>query len=1258
MSVQKQEAMPRLEKTAEWRGCFTDEVLHKAEQLLPSTKFILQKETDSYISCRVCIRNQRIHDCMIHNIPRYLTDTWSQYSFHCNCGSYWERCIHEALFMLYYENLHGPFKVTESDSAYKIRLENTRRNQELMEMAGTRIPAGTVFPEWAGEKGPVFLDLEAATQDLSTNAYFVKQYQSEVIANNTFHPAPYFHIDTHRDGTKTMLASLVVREITGDHKASFELTGNRFAHITCNCPQYALLKDSSVLCDHMLRLIAAAWKYIRSQSMEDLTDHAARDFFTHYARLETSDAQPAEETIRRRADVDILPRVSLNADGEPLLSFKVGLSGRKMFVLRNLVSLVSAYRRREDFELSKKEHLAFSEHDVAPDSRRWLDFISQRIDDIESFNEMSNRRNYYSVRDVSVSASIPLQGSVLDRFYELADGSSCEYQDKANSDINSKVIPVGYRKLSLHLVTSRLSDARGQFMGVIVSGYVPLLIAGANSRYQLNHEGISRVTPEEERIMAPFAKVANATGFFRLQIGIDHLQEYYYRILPSLMENPYVQVDDQAGEEAQQYLPPEPVFTFYADLVDGIASVRCTVAYQDQTRTLEMTAPADHAYRDEIQEERVRQMLQEQFPNYSRQTGTFSSEPLDDESLYLFLRDGLALLGRYGEVRVTDAIRGMSIRKAPVMTVGVSVESGIMDLSITSKDMSPQELLSVLESYHRRKRFHRLKSGEFVDLQDDSQLQEIDTFLGSMDLMPTDVIRQKAHLPLYRALYLDRMLEDHEALASTRDRTYRALIKNFKTIQEADFEVPASMEDTLRPYQTYGYKWLRTLENAGFGGILADEMGLGKTLQMIAVFMAAKESHATLPSLVVCPASLVYNWQEEIRRFAPDLNCQVIAGGLPARKKIIQSLDVTQADVYVTSYDLLKRDVSLYESAQFHTCVLDEAQYIKNQKAAISRSVKVLHAQHRYALTGTPIENRLSELWSIFDFLMPGFLYSSQEFITRFETPIARDKDEQMTARLKKMVGPFILRRLKTDVLKDLPAKLEEVRYARLDDEQQQLYDGQVVHMKQLIASTTSTSGEDRIRILAELTRIRQICCDPSLLFEDYHGASAKREACIELVQSAIDGGHRMLIFSQFTSMLSLLEEDLQRENIPYFKIIGATPKDKRIRMVHEFNEGTVPVFLISLKSGGTGLNLTGADVVIHYDPWWNLAAQNQATDRAHRIGQTRQVTVYKLIARNTIEEKILELQNAKQDLADAILEGRSESLMSLSNEELLALLS
>ena len=462
------------------------------------------------------------------------------------------------------------------------------------------------------------------------------------------------------------------------------------------------------------------------------------------------------------------------------------------------------------------------------------------------------------------------------------------------------------------------------------------------------------------------------------------------------------------------------------------------------------------------------------------------------------------------------------------------------------------------------------------------------------------------------------------------------------------------MEGVLRPYQEYGYKWLRTLEKAGFGGILADDMGLGKTIQILALLQAYREESG-LCALVVCPASVVYNWIDEIHRFTPELRAAALAGTRPQRKAILR--DHGEYDILVTSYDLLKRDIDLYEEISFTHEILDEAQFIKNAKAIAAKSVKLIKASHRFALTGTPVENRLSELWSIFDYLMPGFLYNYERFRKTYELPISKYSDPAATESLRNMIAPFILRRKKKDVLKDLPDKIEEVRYARLEDEQRRLYDGQAVRISRLIEEK-GDFNTGKIEILAELTRIRQICCDPNLIFDDYDGGSAKRQACIDLVRSAYEGGHKMLLFSQFTSMLELLEEDLRREGIDHYKLTGATSKEERMRLVKAFNSDDVPVFLISLKAGGTGLNLTGADIVIHYDPWWNLAAQDQATDRAHRIGQTKDVTVFRLIAKDTIEEKIVKLQETKKELADAVLSGETKSLGAMSKEELMALLS
>ena len=610
-----------------------------------------------------------------------------------------------------------------------------------------------------------------------------------------------------------------------------------------------------------------------------------------------------------------------------------------------------------------------------------------------------------------------------------------------------------------------------------------------------------------------------------------------------------------------------------------------------------------------------------------------------------------------GEVQCTDRFRARRVVHHVKVSVGVSVSEGMLNLDISTDDIPQDELLDILNSYRRKQRYHRLKDGSYVELEDHS-LEMLAELMDSMQMRPKDFVTGKMHLPLYRSLYLNKMLEENEEIYSDRDSHFRKIVKEFKTVEDADYEISSSLSRIMRNYQKNGYKWMRTLAERQFGGILADDMGLGKTLQMISVLLAArqenKEEH--IVSLVVSPASLVFNWGEELARFAPELKVCLVTGMQTERQKLIASYQ--EYDVLVTSYDLLKRDIHFYEECRFAYQVIDEAQYIKNHTIAAAKAVKVIKSVHRFALTGTPIENRLSELWSIFDYLMPGFLYSYETFRKELEIPIAKHQDEQALARLQKMTAPFILRRRKEDVLKDLPEKLEEVRYVRLEGEQQKLYDGQVVHIQTMLAEQ---SGEDfnrkKLQLLAELTHLRQICCDPALCFEQYQGDAAKLEACLELVKSAIDGGHRILLFSQFTSMLEILKQRLIGEGIDYYTITGATSKEERIRLVKKFNSGDVPIFLISLKAGGVGLNLTGADVVIHYDPWWNLAAQNQATDRAHRIGQTKKVTVYKLIAKNTVEEKILKLQETKRDLADQVINGARTSLSSMSKEELLELL-
>ena len=434
----------------------------------------------------------------------------------------------------------------------------------------------------------------------------------------------------------------------------------------------------------------------------------------------------------------------------------------------------------------------------------------------------------------------------------------------------------------------------------------------------------------------------------------------------------------------------------------------------------------------------------------------------------------------------------------------------------------------------------------------------------------------------------------------------------------------------------------------------------GKTIQILSIIVDyVQNSETTKASLVVCPSSLSLNWQNEANKFANKLKTLVIKGSLSDRKRQIKEID--KYDLVITSYDLLKRDIELYEKEDysFRFIIADEAQYLKNSNTQNAKSIKKIKAETRYALTGTPIENSLAELWSIFDFIMPGYLFSYRKFKNTYEMPIIKGEDENAMQKLKMLIEPFVLRRTKKEVLKELPDKTVTVLNNEMCEEQRNLYINYLARAKQEVAEKVKLNGyeKSKMQILAALTRLRQICCHPGLFINDYNEGSSKLEQCMEIIKEAVKSGHKILLFSGYTSMFEIIEKELNKEQIQYLKLTGSTKVDERIKMVDEFNQNSeIQVFLISLKAGGTGLNLTGADMVIHYDPWWNLSTENQATDRAYRIGQKNNVQVYKLITKNSIEEKIYELQEKKSKLADNMLETNTIFINKLTKEDILKL--
>lgn len=625
----------------------------------------------------------------------------------------------------------------------------------------------------------------------------------------------------------------------------------------------------------------------------------------------------------------------------------------------------------------------------------------------------------------------------------------------------------------------------------------------------------------------------------------------------------------------------------------------------------------------------------------------------DPESIYLFLKEGIKALQKQVTIFYSDAFKALKVISGQKFSFKASFsgQSSFFDFSFDLGPIKPEEIHKLIKSLKEKKKYYRLKDGSFIDLDHDY----FDKFKNLMVDLNLD--KQVFHdttlsLPAYFSWYINEAFQDETNLFS-KNQAFDKLLEDIQTPEHHDYEMPSLPGTNIRPYQNKGFNWLKTLSNYYFGGILADDMGLGKTLQTLMYITSEKKENENLRVLIVAPTSLTYNWLNEIHKFFPELKAKVIEG---TKKQRALAIEEASEDLMITSYALVRNDLEMYQALEIDICIIDEAQHIKNPESKTAKAVKALKVDHRFALTGTPIENGLLELWSIFDFIMPNYLGNMKDFKKNYESDYAT---EESHLALKKMIQPFILRRLKKDVLMELPDKIENKMVVELLDEQKKVYLAYLDKIKADLEESykSGDSRNNQMKLLAALTRLRQIALDPTLFLENYQGKSAKLELLKELIEELMDGGHKVLIFSQFTGVLDRIKNLLETLNLSYYSIDGSTPSIKRNEQVTAFNKDDTPIFLISLKAGGTGLNLTGADTVIHFDPWWNPAVEDQATDRAHRIGQKKTVHVIKLIAQGTIEEKIFELQEKKKALIERVIEPGETWITKLSEEEIKNLL-
>ena len=955
--------------------------------------------------------------------------------------------------------------------------------------------------------------------------------------------------------------------------------------------------------------------------------------------------------------VDLAPQLSVSYS-QLHVEFKIG--GRRKYVLKNIMAFAYAMGHGNLVSYGKELEFYHIPEAFTPRGRALAEFLV-----MEAENQKHGRQGLnYAAKDGS--RYVHIHSGNMDEFFRAVGTEEFQVEINYNPSQPWRLSDSCYRPL-LSIV--------GQEDGAALEPEGLFYTFGNRYGYLWKDGAIYRMPMEQVREIRPFWEYMNSYRYGECFVSKGELPAFCRELLPVLERHYQIR---RHGFLEKEYLPPEPEYEIYLDAPDRQA-ITCEmfVRYEEQKYNI-FDKPRMIENRDELAELKQREKVRVWFQNMDFQKKQMVIAG-DDGKLYALLTEGMEELARLGSVFVSDALKSIQVTPSPAVSVGVSLKGDLLELTLESEEMPLPELIEVLSSYQRNRKFYRLKSGDFLSMEEDG-LAVLSRIQEGVSITASQWGQGSILLPKYRALYLDGELKDQNHFHAAKDRGFKALVRNMKTAEDNDFEVPKSLGKVLREYQKQGFLWLKTLHANGFGGILADDMGLGKTLQVIAFLLSeqermqgagqrhgdaagqaeeAQKERAGLQekfALIVCPASLVYNWKNEIERFAPSLRPVTVAGTAPERKETIDSAG--RMDILITSYDLLRRDEDFYGGYTFCHEIIDEAQYIKNHNTRAARTVKNIRAGFKIALTGTPIENRLSELWSIFDYLMPGFLYTYSRFREEIEIPVVIGQEEGAAGHLRNMIRPFVLRRLKKDVQKDLPAKMEEAVFTKLEGEQEKLYNAHVQRMKLMLDGQSEEEfAAKKIQVLAELTRLRQLCCDPLLVYRNYQGESAKLLMCIDLIKHALDGGHRVLLFSQFTTMLSMLQKAMQKENIPFLSLTGATGKERRMELVEAFQRGEAPVFCISLKAGGTGLNLTAADIVIHYDPWWNVAVQNQATDRAHRIGQKNPVTVYKLIAKNTIEEKILRLQEKKSELAEQLLGTGGLEGVKLTKEEMMELL-
>lgn len=1004
----------------------------------------------------------------------------------------------------------------------------------------------------------------------------------------------------------------------------------------CNCAAY---ESGHGLCKH----IVAVLLLVRDKDQQGFFDEvktrkAYKKFFDYF--------QTATNTIKSALEMEItyeLHRGNLFGTGT-YSSFSMKIGESRLYLVRDIRTFIWHLKNGVEIKFGKGFVYDPSRYTFKAEDKKIIDLLLEiyEIDDCSLSLSGSTGSGLLRERQAI------LPSSVVSRFLDSLKGRN----------FKAKILGKIYEEMSIveedFPVNFKLTkDGRELLLDIELKGQV----------YPLNHEmdyfftegKIHKLSKKQQDSFKPFyAALADNQGT-RLKFLEEDKERFASEVLPFAENVGNVIMDENV---AALIVKVDLQSEVYLDKEGDDVTAEIKFIYAERKinpfSPSESVVASDKIIVRDLKGEWAVLDIFEQSEFKVRSNSVYLS---DEEKIYTFVYENLPKLKEYAEVFYSDKFKNIVIRKSTFFSgkVRFNKELDLLEFGFSVEGIDQSELLDVLKSVREKRKFFRLKDGSFLPLSSEGVqgLADISTYL---DLDDSSFHDGFYRMEKSRAVFLDQLLKKSGLYYVEKNHAFKEFVQNILEPGDTDQIIPENLEHVLRDYQKFGFKWLKMLSSYNMGGILADDMGLGKTVQVITLILSEKLEKGVCPSIVVVPTSLVYNWCAEVEKFAPSLTTITISGSREERLK--QMEHIGEVDIVITSYPLIRRDIDDYKRMAFRFCILDEAQNIKNHGSMNAKAAKEIVAQNKFALTGTPMENSLSELWSVFDFILPGYLFNYSKFSDRYEKPIIREDDKKALTELGEHIRPFILRRLKIDVLKELPEKIESKMIAELTQEQSTLYLAYLQRIKREIAEEIQEKGFGRshIKILAGLTRLRQICCHPAVFVEGYEGDSGKMLLLKEIVIDSIEGGHRILLFSQFTSMLAIIRRWLDEEAISYLYLDGSTGAEERLKLVKSFNAGQGKLFLISLKAGGTGLNLTGADTVIHFDPWWNPAVEDQATDRAYRIGQNKVVQVMKLITKGTIEEKIFDLQQRKKTLVDLVIQPGETMLSKLSENEIRSL--